>query len=79
MLAVSIFPQETEALLELFYLYKKATVWNGLDKFETHNLLTWWRICNGLVQWTSVVMISVLLLASYVSCFLFVWVNWRPG
>jgi len=31
-------------------------------------------ICNGLVQWTSVVMVSVLLLASYVSGFLFVWV-----
>jgi len=32
-------------------------------------------ICNGLVQWTSVVMVSVLLLARYVSGFLFVWVN----
>ena len=32
-------------------------------------------ICNGLVQWTSVVMVSVLLLASYVSGFLFVSVN----
>ena len=33
-------------------------------------------ICNRLVQWTSVVMVSVLLLASYVSGFLFVWVSW---
>jgi len=32
-------------------------------------------ICNGLVQWTSVVMVSVLLLTSYISGFLFVWVN----
>ena len=32
-------------------------------------------ICNGFVQWTSVVMISVLPLASYVSVFLLVWVN----
>jgi len=30
-------------------------------------------ICNGLVQWTSVVMVSVL--ASYVSDFLFVGIN----
>jgi len=30
-------------------------------------------VCNGLVQWMSVVMDSVL--ASYVSGFLFVWVN----
>jgi len=35
-------------------------------------------ICNGLVQWMNVVMVSVLLLASYVSGFLFVWVNRRP-
>jgi len=34
-------------------------------------------ICNGLVQWTSVVMVSVLLLASYVSGFLFASVNCR--
>jgi len=32
-------------------------------------------ICNGLVQWTSVVMVSVLLLARYVSGYLLVWVN----
>jgi len=32
-------------------------------------------ICNGLVQWTSVVMVSMLLLASYVTGFLFVGVN----
>jgi len=32
-------------------------------------------ICNGFVQWTSVVMISVLPLASHVSVFLLVWVN----
>jgi len=32
-------------------------------------------IYNGLVQWTSVVMVSVLFLASCVSGFLFVWMN----
>jgi len=32
-------------------------------------------ICNGLVQRTSVVMVSVL--ATYDSGFSFVWVNWR--
>jgi len=32
-------------------------------------------ICNGLVQWASVVILS--LLASYDSGFLFVCVNWR--
>jgi len=31
--------------------------------------------CNDLVQWMSVVMVSVLPLASYISGFLFVWVN----
>jgi len=41
MLAVSILPHEATALLELFYLYENAIVWNGLDKFKTHNLLTW--------------------------------------
>jgi len=35
-------------------------------KFKTHDLLTWLNdICNGLVQWTSFVMVSVL--ANYIS------------
>jgi len=75
-LAVSILHHEATAVLELFYLQTNKIVWNG--DMTISNRMTFSLdndICNGLVQWTSVVMVSML--ASYGSGFLFVCVNWR--
>jgi len=40
MLAVSILPHEATPLPSSFTL-ENTILWNGLDKFKTHNLLTW--------------------------------------
>jgi len=77
MLAVSILPHKATALQELFTFIKTQLFTMALtsSKRITFSLVDN-DICNRLVQWTSVVMVSVLLLASYVSGFLFVWVSW---
>jgi len=63
---VSILPHEATTLLELLYLWTNTIILNGhmtSSKRMTFSLDN--DICNGLVQWTGVVMVSML--ASYVS------------